>query len=162
MKSSEERARKIEAFGNAYVELVAGIAEFPREMWGYQAEFDPWTIQEVILHIADSEANSFIRCRRLIAEPGSVVMGYNEEVWARELRYSEQNADDAVQLFKWLRGNTYKLIKTLPESTWANTVNHSENGVMTMDDWLDIYTAHVPDHLAQMRRIYEDWKQKKL
>jgi DinB superfamily len=162
MHSTEERARKVEAYGNAYAELVQGIADFPREMWNYSADFDPWTIQEVIVHIADSEANSFVRCRRFIAEPGLDVMPYNEEAWAKALNYGEQSADDALQLFKWLRGNTYKLIKTLPESTWANTVHHPENGTMTLDDWLDVYVAHVPDHLAQMRRIHEDWQKKQL
>ncbi|HST04659.1 MAG TPA: DinB family protein [Chloroflexia bacterium] len=162
MPSSEERARIIEIFGNAYAELVHGIAAFPREMWDYRADFDPWTIQEIIVHIADSESNSFVRCRRLIAEPGSAVMAYNEEVWAKELNYAKQDADDALQLFRWLRGNTYNLIKTLPASTWANTVQHSENGIMSMDDWLDIYTAHVSDHLAQMKRIHEDWLKKQL
>jgi hypothetical protein len=162
MHSTEERARKIELYAGAYDELMRALAEFPREMWDYRADFDPWTIQEVIVHIADSEANSFVRCRRLIAEPGSEVMAYNEEVWAKELSYAEQSSEDALQLFKWLRGNTCKLIKELPESTWANTVHHTENGTMSMDDWLDVYTAHVPDHVAQMRRIYEDWKQKQL
>ena len=27
-----------------------------------------------------------------------------------------------------------------------------------MDDWLDVYDRHVPEHLAQMERIYEEWK----
>jgi hypothetical protein len=86
------------------------------------------------------------------------VMAYNEEQWARALDYGTQSADDAVQLFRWLRGNTYTLIKSLPERTWANTIYHPENGTMTMDDWLDIYESHVRDHLEQMRRIYEHWK----
>jgi hypothetical protein len=29
---------------------------------------------------------------------------------------------------------------------------------MTMDDWLDVYARHVPEHIAQMREVYADWK----
>ena len=156
---SAERAHKIEVYGNAYRELVEGLKEFPREMWGYRSQVDPWTIHEIVVHITDSEANSFVRCRRFIAEPGRDVMAYDENGWATALDYMDQSPDDAIELFRWLRGNTYKLIKTLPESAWSNTAYHAENGTMTLDDWLDVYEAHVRDHVAQMRRIYEEWKQ---
>jgi hypothetical protein len=111
-----------------------------------------------VVHIADSEANSFVRARRFIAEPGKDVMAYDESAWADTLNYVEQDPEDAIQLFRWLRGNTHKLVKNLPESTWSNTIYHPENGTMTMDDWLDIYETHVRDHVGQMREIYEEWK----
>ena len=28
---------------------------------------------------------------------------------------------------------------------------------MTMDDWLDIYERHIPEHIDQMQRVYDDW-----
>jgi hypothetical protein len=28
---------------------------------------------------------------------------------------------------------------------------------MTMDDWLDVYARHIPDHVAQMQDVYEQW-----
>lgn len=153
-----ERKKKIESYGKAYAKLTRAIKKFPRAMWKWRGQNDPWTIHEIIVHVADSEANSFIRCRRFIAEPGKDVLGYDEMQWARELNYLEQKPEEAIQLFKWLRGNTYKLIRNLPEEIWAHTVNHSENGTMTMDDWLDVYDRHVPEHIAQMERIYEEWK----
>ena len=160
--TAEERAQKIEDYGKAHEEMVAGLAKFPREMWGYRSAVDPWTIHEIVVHITDSEANSFVRCRKFIAEPGSTVAAYDEPTWARALNYSEQSADDAIELFRWLRGNTYKLIKDLPEATWANTVYHPENGTMTMDEWLDIYVAHPRDHVEQAGRIYEEWREQNM
>jgi hypothetical protein len=152
------RAQKIETYGAAYDELVGALRDFPREMWGYKAPHDPWTIHEIVVHITDSEANSYVRCRRAVAEPGESVMAYDENGWAQSLRYSEQSTDDAIELFRALRRNTYNLIKTLPEETWANTIYHPENGTMTLDDWLAVYERHVRDHVGQMREIYEAWK----
>ena len=74
----EDRTRKIEVYGSAYDELVQGLAQYPREMWSYKSDADPWTIHEVIVHLADSEANSYVRCRKFIAEPGSIVAAYDE------------------------------------------------------------------------------------
>ena len=155
-----ERKQKIETYGNAYRELVSALKGFPKEMWQFRPAPNDWTIHEIIVHIADSEANSFIRCRRLIAEPGSAVLGYDEMRWAHALRYHDQNADDALELFRWLRGSTFQLIQSIPELTWANTVEHSENGTMAMDDWLAVYARHVTEHVAQMRKVYEQWLKK--
>jgi hypothetical protein len=29
---------------------------------------------------------------------------------------------------------------------------------MTMDDWLDVYARHIPEHIEQMQANYADWK----
>ena len=42
-----------------------------------------WSARQVIHHVADSEAQSYARLRRLLAEPaGSVIQGYDEAAWA--------------------------------------------------------------------------------
>jgi RimJ/RimL family protein N-acetyltransferase len=155
--NTEERTAKIESYGAAYEELVEAIGWFPKEMWAFRPSAEAWTIHEIIVHITDSEANSYARCRRLIAEPGESVMAYDEMQWARALDYSAQSTADALELFKWLRRTSYNLIKDQPESVWANTVYHPENGVMTMDDWLDTYERHVREHVAQMLGVYHQW-----
>ena len=109
--TSEERKQKIELYGDAYNILMEALKEFPREMWHFKPSPNDWSIHELVVHIADSEANSYARCRKAIAEPGTVVMAYNESQWAKTLNYEEQSAEGALALFKALRGNTYKLIK---------------------------------------------------
>ncbi|NBQ35709.1 MAG: hypothetical protein EBU16_04285, partial [Actinobacteria bacterium] len=39
---------------------------------------DGWNARQVIHHLADSESQSCARLRRLIAEPGSMIQGYDE------------------------------------------------------------------------------------
>ncbi len=154
-----DRSQKIEVYRTAYPQLVAALQTFPQEMWQFRPAPERWTIHEIIIHITDSEANSYIRCRRFLAEPGSSVLGYAESRWAQELRYHDQSPADALELFKWLRHKSYTLIQNLPEAAWANTVNHTENGVMTLDDWLETYARHIPDHIQQMQAVYADWQQ---
>ena len=153
----QERRQRIESYGRAYQLLIDALKNYPREMWQYRPAPDRWTIHEIIVHIADSEANSYVRCRRFIAEPGSSVLGYDETKWAKELHYHNQSVEDALELFNWLRRKSFTLITDLPEATWANTVMHTESGKMTMDDWLVTYERHIPEHLAQMAEVYKDW-----
>ena len=66
--------------------------------------------------------------------------------------------DRAARFFRWLRGNTYRLIRNLPDDVWLHTMEHTENGTITMDDWLHTYEDHIPAHVRQMREIYQEWK----
>lgn len=154
----DERSQKIESYGRAHDTLNEALQGFPVEMWHYRGQRDPWTIHEIVIHITDSEANSYARCRRCIAEPGATVMAYDENIWARALNYEQQNAESAIELFGWLRGSTYQLIKTLPDEVWSHTIEHPENGTMTLEDWLLVYEDHIPAHVRQMRAIYDEWK----
>ena len=153
----QARTKKIESYGSAFDELTAALKAFPTEMWQFRDEHGCWSIHEHVVHITDSEANSYIRCRRLVAESGEPLMAYDENTWASELDYHEQSVEDALQLFKWLRHKSYTLIKSLPESAWSNTAYHPENGDMTLDDWLDVYAVHVSEHVGYMRENYETW-----
>ena len=90
-------------------------------MWQFRDVHGCWSIHEHIVHITDSEANSYIRCRRLIAEQGEPLMAYDENVWASSLNYHDQSIEDALMLFRWLRHKSYTLIKSLPEPVWAHS-----------------------------------------
>ena len=42
-----------------------------------------WSAREVVHHLADSEATSYIRIRKLLAEDDAVIYGYDEAEFAR-------------------------------------------------------------------------------
>ena len=157
----DQRVRKIESYVERYAQLTGALERFPRNMWTFRDEHGCWSIHEHLIHIADSEVNSYIRCRRLIAEPGQSLMAYDENRWAEALLFHEQNVGDALELFRWLRLKTSALIETLPDSIWLQSAYHPENGDMTLDDWLDIYERHVPEHLQSMQENYDAWLQAK-
>ena len=154
----DERLQKIESYGSAYTMLVEALEEFPEEMRQWRDEHGCWSVHEHIVHVTDSEVNSYVRCRRLIAEQGGTIMAYDENRWASLLNYHDQSIDDALALFKLLRQQSYKLIKTLPEPVWAHTAVHSEDGEMSLDDWLDAYDRHVSEHIGYMRENLEAWR----
>jgi hypothetical protein len=157
--TTQERNDLIASYGKAYETFMAALWKYPTEMWQWKPGPDKWSIHEIIIHIADSEANSYIRCRRFIAEPGSGVYGYADAIWAKALDYQNQSTDDALNLFKLLRHMSYKLIKTVPDHIWETaTVQHSESGEMAFERWLEIYEEHIPVHIRQMERTYQQWK----
>ncbi len=159
--NTTERKQLIESYGKSCDFFEDALEQFPEKMWHYRPAPGKWSIHETIIHLADSEANSYIRCRRFIAEPGLGVMAYDQDAWAIKLDYHRQNTEDAIILLRLLRKMSYDLIKDLPDSVWKNTIDHPENGTMTFDLWLKIYEDHVQSHVRQMHRIYEAWKKEK-
>lgn len=159
--SPEERLERIESFGAAYKHIVKALGTLPREMWDYKPSPSEWSVHEIVIHLADAEANGYVRFRRFIAEPGSKVMAYDQDAWAKKLHYRNQDVEEPLQLLKYLRSTTYSILKQLPDEVWTNTVEHSENGIMTLEDWLETYDNHATAHIAQMKQNLKLWKKAK-
>ncbi|MDR3665677.1 MAG: hypothetical protein P4L35_02425, partial [Ignavibacteriaceae bacterium] len=60
-------------------DFINVLPEFPKKMWDFKPAPNRWSIKEIILHMADSEANAYVRCRKIIAENGSNVLAYDQD-----------------------------------------------------------------------------------
>ena len=112
-----------------------------------------WTARQVIHHIADSEAQSYARLRRLLAEPpGSVIQGYDEAAWAQceQLGYEELAVEHSLDVFRAVRAASLDVLRRLAERDLDRFGEHSESGRYTLAMWLDIYTQHPRAHAAQL------------
>lgn len=115
---------------------------------------DGWSPRQVIHHVADSEAQSYARLRRLIAEPsGSEIQGYNEAAWAQNpiLGYKELPIKNSLAVYLSVRAASLDIIKRLRVEDLDYYGQHSERGKFTVRNWLDIYTKHPRDHVDQIK-----------
>ena len=155
----DEINEKIEQYGRGFDLLTAALAEVPKEAWEFRPEPTEWSVHEIIVHMADSESMSALRARKLIAEPGSMLMGYEEAGWADALNYREQSYEDALQVIKFARLTTYHLLKTLPDEVFTHSVTHPEyDEPYTFEGWLNIYARHIPDHIEQIQNNVKVWE----
>src|SRR5260221_3441186 len=104
--NQDERKEKIEEYGRGSDLLTAALAEIPREAWDFKPAPGEWSVHEIIVHMKDSESMGVIRLHKLIAEPGSTLMPYEEAKWADALDYQNQNAEDGLEIFKLTRRMT--------------------------------------------------------
>ena len=73
-----DHAEKYKEATDTFLRLINSIASSDLD----RADLEGWTPRQVIHHVADSEAQSYARLRRLIAEPSTTIQGYDENVWA--------------------------------------------------------------------------------
>jgi len=157
--NGDELNKKIELYGNGFDMLVDVLKDIPREMWQFKPAPNEWSIHEVIIHLADSESNAALRARKLIVEPGGILMGYDQEQWASQLNYHDQDLEDALDVVRLARKTTYKLLKKQPDEIFEHIVIHPEyTEPYTFENWLDIYSAHIPGHVEQIMNNYKIWR----
>lgn len=114
-----------------------------------------WTARQVVHHLADSETHSYVRLRRLLAEPsGTTIQGYDEAAWARELPYNGPIAP-ALRLLGAVRDANGALLEHVVPADLNREGVHTESGQYTVLDWLRTYTAHCHEHAEQISRALE-------
>ena len=119
---------------------------------------DGWSARQVIHHMADSEAQSYVRLRRLLAEPaGSQIQGYDEGAWAqcKSLGYEVLPIEPALEVIAAVRASTALILQQLTTDDLARYGIHTESGNYTLENWLEIYTRHPREHGDQLLRALE-------
>ena len=114
-----------------------------------------WSPRMVVHHLADSETNSYLRLRKLLAEDGPTLQGYDEAHWAEVLHY-DRPVEASLAVFRGVRASSAELLDRATEAAWSRSGVHSESGEYSVDDWLRIYAAHGHEHADQIRRTRDD------
>jgi hypothetical protein len=160
--NTTQRNEKIELYGRGFHMLIETLKDIPREMWKFKPEPNEWSVHEVLIHLADSESNAALRARKLIVEPGGALMGYDQDQWAIELDYHDQSTEDALETVRLVRKTTYELLKKQPDEVFSHSVKHPEyDEPYTFEQWINIYSAHIPGHVEQIRNNYKIWRDQK-
>ena len=113
-----------------------------------------WSSRQVIHHCADSEAQSYARLRRLVAEPNPVIQGYDENLWAKDqtLGYTELPIENSIAVFTAVRAGSLDIIKRLKPEQLELTGTHTEVGEYSLKRWLETYTRHANNHADQIKQ----------
>ncbi len=147
----DERTTMIERYVAGHAEVVAALDGVTDDELDRAGGPDGWTARQVVHHLADSETNSYIRIRKLLAEERPTIHGYDEERWAAALHY-DRPIDASLAVLAAVRAASAQLLARLADDDWSREGTHTESGRYTLDDWLRIYAGHAHEHAAQIRR----------
>ena len=148
---ADTRARLIEQYEQGYAAVEEALAGATDPELDMRPAPDEWTAREIVHHLGDSEMTSAIRLRRLLAEEDPTIVGYDQEEFARRLRY-DRPLEGSLLAFRGARESTVPLLRSLSEGDWKRAGTHTESGSYSVETWLQIYVAHGQDHAEQIRR----------
>jgi len=106
-----------------------------------------WSIQQLIIHLADADAAFMDRMRRLIAEDEPVLMAWDQDKFAQRLFYDEQSVEDAIAIIELGRRQMGRILRKLAPDGLARAGRHSERGRQTLSDVLINTVGHVEHHM---------------
>ena len=156
--SKAEREALIQRYAEGPGRLRAALATVPPAALQWRPKPTEWSAHEIVCHCADSESHASLRIRMFAAGPDPVIVGYDQELWARALDYHNHPIEDALKVVDGVRASTAALLRRLGDDVWARVGRHTESGPYTAEDWLKIYGAHVHDHAAQIEGNVAHWK----
>ena len=150
MSTIAEIATAYEKATNEYLAIANNVPESRLDI----CVGEDWSSRQVIHHCADSEAQSYARLRRLIAEPGTEIQGYDEGAWAKNptLGYTDMPVETSIAVFAAVRAGSLAIIKRLEPEQLKNFCIHSEAGEFTLERWLQVYTRHAIEHADQITK----------
>lgn len=159
-QSDTERRALIDRYAAGPQRLRQALATVPAEAMKWRPAPGEWSAHEVACHCADSETQSASRIRVLAVEKEPLIVGYDQDAWARELDYHAQPLDLALAVVDAVRGATAELLRRLPADVWAREGRHTESGRYTAGDWLRIYAEHLEGHARQIEANVAAWRER--
>ena len=126
MSTIAEIAAAYEKATNEYLIIANNVPESKLD----KCVGEDWSSRQVIHHCADSEAQSYTRLRRLVAQPGTQIQGYDEGAWAKNptLGYTDMPVETSIAVFAAVRAGSLAIIKRLTPEQLKNFCIHSERG----------------------------------
>jgi hypothetical protein len=112
-----------------------------------------WSVVAVVQHLADSELVYGYRLRMTVAHDRPPIQGYDQDLWAANLRYDDARIEDALADFEAMRTMNLRFLRALPEEAWERVGLHAERGEESVRKLTRMMGGHDLVHLRQIERI---------
>jgi len=106
-----------------------------------------WSIQQIVLHLVDSDLVHSDRMKRVIAEDKPLLIGYDESKFAARLHYDAQDITLACEIFSRNRHQMAGLLRHLVDADFQRVGIHNERGKVTLADLISGDVDHLSHHL---------------
>jgi hypothetical protein len=156
--TKSERDTLIQQYADGPRRLREALGRVPAAAMKWRPAPGEWSAHEVICHCADSETASYSRIRFVFAEPDPLIVGYDQEEWARRFDYHALPLEPALATVDAVRASTAVLLRAVPEEAWARKGRHTEIGEYPAEKWLELYAEHLEGHARQIEKNVAAWE----
>lgn len=109
-----------------------------------------WTLRQVVHHLADSHVNAYTRFRLGLTEDHPTIKPYDENKWAALEDARAMPVGVSLELLEALHSRWVTLLRSLEPASFDRSIDHPENGAMTIDQLLAMYAWHGEHHIAHI------------
>jgi hypothetical protein len=142
--SNQEAVAMYAAGGGRVAEAVVGLT--PEQLQAFPVP-GTWSIQQIAVHLLDTDLIAAYRMKRIIAENLPRLDVYDENAFAEKLGYERMPIAEVGQMFRLNRLLMGTLLRGLPEAAFERVAQHPESGVMTLGQFVRLYVWHIEHHM---------------
>ena len=147
-----DRTALIDEYARGADAVTRGVEGLSRdELLAYPVP-GTWSIQEIAIHLMDSDLIGADRMKRTIAENRPSLLGYDENAFIKNLHYDLQDARAAGEIFAANRRLFTVVLRALPEEAFSRVGVHSEAGPQTLEVLIAKYVKHLEHHMTFLRK----------
>lgn len=119
-----------------------------------------WTVRQLVHHVADSHLNAYIRFKLALTELEPAIKTYQQDRWADLPDSAITPVETSLRLLDGLHGRWVTLLRAMAPEDFARTLQHPEQGVLSLDRMLALYAWHSAHHTAHITNLREpmNWK----
>jgi len=119
-----------------------------------------WTLRQVVHHVPDSHMNAYIRTKLCVDENHPRITAYNEAHWANFADAAKPPVAPSLAIMDALHERWVQFLSSLPEAAFKRTLDHPENGTMTLAHVVFMYAWHGQHHTAHITSLRDrkGWK----
>ena len=112
-----------------------------------------WSVAQIVTHLSDAEVVGAYRFRLVLAQSGTPLQAYDQNDWAREMKYENRDPHASLALFRALRRSLLTLLDGLTDAELDRYGMHAERGKETVRALISLYAGHDLNHLGQIERL---------
>jgi DinB family protein len=145
------RRNVLAALASAPRALRRVVSRASRRRLGRRPAPREWSATEIVGHLLDAEVTLAFRIRKLAAEPGGVIVAWDQEKWTGGLRHQRGDARTLLDAYAALRAANVEQARRFTPGQRAAAGRHPEYGRLRVSEMLEHWAEHDLNHLAQIR-----------
>jgi uncharacterized damage-inducible protein DinB len=141
--------------------FIQQIAEAPAALWSAvtglsEKQLDTpyreggWTVRQVVHHLADSHMNALVRFKLAMTEDQPAIKTYDQKRWAELPDAKRAPVVVSLSLVDMVHKRLVTLLRSMSAADFARTMDHPEQGIVTLDRYLSLYAWHGRHHIAHI------------
>ena len=112
-----------------------------------------WSVRQVVHHVPESHMHAYCRLKFALTEDNPTIKPYDEGAWSSFADQASAPIEASLQIVDGVHGRFVTLWRLMTAAQFARTLQHPENGPMTLDDLLGMYAWHSRHHLAHITSL---------
>jgi uncharacterized damage-inducible protein DinB len=153
--SEQDRQTFIQQIEEAPAALWSAVTGLSEKQLDTPYREGGWTVRQVVHHLADSHMNAWVRFKLAMTEDQPTIKTYDQKRWAELPDAKTAPVVVSLSLVDMVHKRLVTLLRSMSAADFARTMEHPEQGIVTLDRYLSLYAWHGRHHIAHITGLRE-------